>query len=194
MSHSFLLRMNTIGTIAVTLLAILVSCASFTDISHTCVPTRATSALTPARVAVTGFERFVNVSGVDEAIVQLEFDVDMSSCFSWNTKLIFTHVVVSYATEERLKNEVTVWDAIALTPESSVIEGRKMAKYMWRDVKDGLRGVRVDVDLSWAVTPVVGKLWRGSERMGSFTMPGEYVPPRERPQAPNGGGRVPGMP
>lgn len=173
--------MNTIGTLAVTLLAILVSCASLTDISHKCVPTRATDALTPARVAVTGFERFVNVKGIDEAIVQLEFDVDMSSCFSWNTKMIFPHVVVSYTTKERMSNEVTLWDAIALTPESSVIEGRKMAKYRWRDVKKGLRGTRVDVNLSWAVTPVLGKLWQGSALMGSFTMPSEYVPPKQAP-------------
>lgn len=193
MSHTVWLRINSLATFAVTALAILVALASLTDVTHSCTPTSSRVPGTPPRVVVTGFERFVNVSGEDEAIVQMDFDVDMSKCFSWNTKLIFAHVVMSYATEAQKSNAVTAWDAIATTPEASVFKGLRMAKYRWRDVQNGLRGAEVHVNLSWAVTPVVGKLWRGSTKVGKFRMPTEYIAPRPA-EAAKGGGRVPGMP
>merc|ERR1712216_1031083 len=62
-------------------------------------------------VRVVDYERFARVADSrDEAVVRLEVDYDLSSCASWNTKMVFAHVTVSWETETRGVNEATIWD------------------------------------------------------------------------------------
>ena len=207
MSHTALYRLNALGTYVIVVLAALVAAASFTDVAHQC------DLRTPKKpiASVVGIERFIRApSGAgDEAVFAFDLDVDLASCFSWNTKLVFASVTVGYETEERDHNEATVWDRVARgasEADGAKTKGRVMAKYKLRSVDEDLRGKEMTVKVRWAVTPRAGRLWRGETTTSRFTMPTEYVTPRTPAPKPKeqqqsasaaGGGesaRVPGMP
>ena len=209
MSHTALYRLNALGTYVIVLLAALVAAASFTDVTHRC-------SLQNASASIVGIERFIRAPAGfgDEAVFALDLDVDLASCFSWNTKLVFASVTVGYETEERDHNEATVWDRVARDASEAggaKTKGRVMAKYKLRSVDEDLRGKEMTVRVRWAVTPRAGRLWRGGTTTSRFTMPAEYVAPRTQKPTPakerttttttttttTGGGenvRVPGMP
>ena len=162
MSHTALYRFNALGTYVIVLLAALVAAASFTDVTHRC-------SLQNASASIVGIERFIRAPAGfgDEAVFALDLDVDLASCFSWNTKLVFASVTVGYETEERDHNEATVWDRVARDASEAggaKTKGRVMAKYKLRSVDEDLRGKEMTVRVRWAVTPRAGRLWREGRR------------------------------
>jgi signal peptidase complex subunit 3 len=135
--------------------------------------------------------------------MRLEVDYDLSSCASWNTKMVFAHVTVSWETETRGVNEATIWDdAVKFdrweSAESKAKKLRKQgvirAKYKLRSVDERLSGRGMEVKLRWAVTPRAGRIWRGETSTSNATFPVEYLNVGGDGQRARAAPRTPGMP
>ena len=205
MSHSPWHRLNATLTLAVAIFAVLVACASVTDVFHACAPTSSMPFMSRSPIVrVVDYERFARVADSrDEAVVRLEVDYDLSSCASWNTKMVFAHVTVSWETETRGVNEATIWDdAVKFdrweSAESKAKRLRKQgvirAKYKLRSVDERLSGRGMEVKLRWAVTPRAGRIWRGETSTSNATFPVEYLNVGGDGQRARAAPRTPGMP
>lgn len=185
MSHTAPLRLNAFLSVVVVGLAALAFAGSLTDLFVTCRPHHDVSL-----VRVEEFQRLED--RFDDAKLVLDLSYDLSSCATWNARAVHAQVTIGYETEQRAWNEVTVWDKTATERKEMRRAGAVAGKYRLRSAEERLTGRAVEMRLRWAVTPRAGMMRWGVVSVWNGTMPGEYLPPAERPAA--GGGRVPGMP
>eukprot|EP00759_Apiculatamorpha_spiralis_P015180 PhF_6_TR21900/c0_g1_i1/m.31102/K12948/SPCS3, SPC3; signal peptidase complex subunit 3 len=92
----------------------------------------------------------------DAAILQVSIQADLRSYWNWNVKQLFVYCVAKYETQAYHDNEVVVWDFIATSEATSLINITRAAKYPLEDKGAGLRGRKIQFSLEWSVMPNAG--------------------------------------
>eukprot|EP00887_Chlorella_sp_A99_P006015 scaffold27.g6015.t1 len=112
-----------------------------------------------------GVEGLQKEFGHDRAYIVLNASLDLRSEFSWNTKQLFVHVDVEFATRR--------WeDAVLHLPAL-----RQQYPYAVTDQGFSLRGREFNVTVAWNVMPRVGALFSRSRSFGPFWLPDSYHQP-----------------
>lgn len=124
--HSFWQRLNAIFFFALSVLGFLAFAAAGTTYWHTAQPRVSVSlkkimlcaqttpmcrALPRTRaiahaarcVFAVGGSRKIQGAGHDQAILSLQMDADLRSCFNWNVKQLFVYVTAEYETEANVR-------------------------------------------------------------------------------------------
>ncbi|CAG9461998.1 unnamed protein product [Pedinophyceae sp. YPF-701] len=141
------------------------------------------------RIAVQSFEVFQrNARGVDEVLMQMYLDMDLSPLFHWNTKQLFVFIAAEYWDDDHALQQVVLWDRIATTPEAARLTQPALRhKYRFADRGGGLRGRDFNLTVSWNIMPRVGHLKFGEARVSDLRFPEEYLTRRERVEVGRGG-------
>ena len=117
--------------------------------------------------------------GRDRAVLQLDFEFDLSNLFDWNCKQVFVFIEASYSAPGRPNNRIVVWDHVVLAKEDAKsVRGPVFAKYEMDAVGQELRGVNGSIRLGWDTMPILGLVGKHSQLkyMGrsDFVMPATY--------------------
>ncbi|EDO18847.1 hypothetical protein Kpol_1023p16 [Vanderwaltozyma polyspora DSM 70294] len=109
------------------------------------------------------------------AKVNFDLDVDLSSLFNWNTKQVFIYLTAEYdgSKKPNTKSVVTFWDKIITSKKDAVLKlSNQKSKYTVWDLEDKMEGRDLTFKLQWNIQPWVGPLVFG-ETIGNttFTIP-----------------------
>lgn len=170
--HSFWYRANALATFAGTVLAGMCLLVTITDYFHTSHPSVSCTYL--------GVEGLQKEFGHDRAYIVLNASLDLRSEFSWNTKQLFVHVDVEFATRRNARNQIVMWHSIILNKEDAVLHLpalRQQYPYAVTDQGFSLRGREFNVTVAWNVMPRVGALFSRSRSFGPFWLPDSYHQP-----------------
>lgn len=93
----------------------------------------------------------------DLGIVSLNIDVDLSSYFNWNTKMLFVSAVVEYAQDSFPLNQAVIWDEIVRDKEDAVIKIKNLKReYPVYDILNALHNKQANLTLQCHIIPWVG--------------------------------------
>ena len=99
---------------------------------------------------------------VQHAAGVFDMDIDFSSCFNWNSNIVFAWISATYNTGSKNHTTiVTIWDNIMLrndTLSQKVSFTRKMFEYPIIDNFNTLGGKDVTLELNWEHMPVIGPI------------------------------------
>jgi len=175
--YSWSLRLNTVLTLGVTVLAILCAMASFTDMLHHPSPQ------VQLKVVKTGpLQRLTN--GEDRIKLLLNITADLESVFTWNTKQIFVFIVAEYTSPEMGFNQVTLWDTIIEKKEDTKIQHLVLTQEVFKTQRDGpftysfqgkhLQGLKFNLTMYWNLMPLTGALLTDKVVISGFQLPEQY--------------------
>jgi len=175
--YSWSLRLNTVLTLGVTVLAALCAVASFTDTLH-----RSTPYVDLQVLKMGPLERLRN--GEDKVTLRLNITADLDSVFTWNTKQLFVFVAAEYSTPETAFNQVSLWDTIIERKEDTKIQEEVIAKLVRRMKRDGpftypfqgkdLQGREFNLTMYWNVMPISGVFLTNKVVVPGFQLPQHY--------------------
>eukprot|EP00889_Picochlorum_renovo_P003284 jgi/Picre1/30314/NNA_005678.t1 len=172
--HTLWQRASALSTFAVTVLAIMASLASVTDLFH---PSKATVDLD-----VKGVDALYAEKGVDKALLNIEMHADLRSEFSWNTKQLYVYVLAEFATEESPYNEMVIWNRIIQSKANAKLDIRKLQKmypFVLSDQGKSLRDTEFNVTVAWNVMPHVGRLYTRKKTFTGLAFPSYYIEPKK---------------
>ena len=91
-----------------------------------------------------GHEQMNNLHQVERTVLRMNIKADFTPCFTWNTKMVFAYIKVSYQTAKWRRNEMTIWDKRITKPEEAKIYKENALEYPIDAIEgDSLRGVTV---------------------------------------------------
>jgi signal peptidase complex subunit 3 len=103
---------------------------------------------------------------------------DLRSEFTWNTKQLFVHVTVDFATQTNPINKMIIWNTIIQLRENALLripELRASYPFTMTSQDASLRGNKFNVTVEWNVMPKVGRLYTHSRTFSGFSLPNEYI-------------------
>jgi signal peptidase complex subunit 3 len=81
-----------------------------------------------------------------------------------------------YKTPENKVNQVVLWDRIVERKDEAHIKIRSLRqKYAFNDQGNNLRGLPLNLTLTWMVMPKVGRLYMRSKSFAVGDLPNEYT-------------------
>lgn len=107
----------------------------------------------------------------------LSLEADLRSEFTWNTKQLYIHVDIDFATPNTPINSVVMWNAIVQLKKNAVFkieELRAMRPFIVTDLDNSLPGTPFNVTVEWEVMPKVGRVYYRSKTFSGFRFPDEY--------------------
>jgi hypothetical protein len=131
-----------------------------------------------AQFEMTNLNMFINDKYYDEQVAEFQFNLkaDISDLFNWNTNVIFLSVVCEFETEDRLRNQIVVWDQRIMREMTEFYHldlKNEWVEYYLTDVKKSLKGKKVNVFLRWEQMTTIGPYYNDKKRIGEFTLPNE---------------------
>eukprot|EP00758_Cryptobia_borreli_P009517 Tbor_TRINITY_DN5488_c0_g1::TRINITY_DN5488_c0_g1_i1::g.24819::m.24819/K12948/SPCS3, SPC3; signal peptidase complex subunit 3 len=78
-----------------------------------------------------------DVAVIDRTIIYINGTFDFTSCFNWNTRLIFVMFVAEYKSKNFPRNEVTILDKTLTSVEDAKFDVLSSAKYPFDDITSG---------------------------------------------------------
>jgi len=131
-----------------------------------------------AQFEMTNLNMFINDKYYDEQVAEFQFNLkaDISDLFNWNTNVIFLSVVCEFETEDRLRNQIVVWDQRIMREMTEFYHldlKNEWVEYYLTDVKKSLKGKKINVFLRWEQMTTIGPYYNDKKRIGEFTLPNE---------------------
>lgn len=175
--YSWMLRVNTVLTLSVTVLAALCAVASLTDGLH-----RPSPAVELEVLSVGPLERLRN--GDDRIALTLSIKADLESVFTWNTKQLFVFVAAEYWSPEEGFNQISLWDTIIEKKEHAKINQQIKSKLLRKATRVGyftypfqgkdLQGRDFNLTMHWNVMPITGAFFTDKVVVPGFQLPKSY--------------------
>lgn len=113
---------------------------------------------------------------VDRTVVRATGTADFSSCFNWNTKLVYVFLVVEYQTDKFDLNEITIYDKI-ITESEAKMTLSAAAEYPVEDMaRASIVGKPAVLKLKYNVMRYSGlsSLYEVEAARFNFTFPSRY--------------------
>lgn len=167
--HTWSGRANALATLALSMLAVLCLATSLSELVHRSHPSIA--------LELKSVDRFAPFHGNDQGYLAMALKADLTSCFSWNTRLLFFYVQAEFETPRNKRSQVILWDKVVERKEDAVMDIpllRNRMDYPLVDQGQNLRGREVNLTVEWNVMPLVGYLYRES-RTFPIEMPEDYI-------------------
>ena len=152
--HSFPARINAIGSMAFTALALCAGImAATTFVNETFLAPSQPSGKILIRPT-----QLINLDighphaphetrPIERCVVFLDVEADFTPAFNWNTKQVYVYAVAHYENARMSRNEVTLWDTILTSGDQARLKLPRVAEYYFDDFGQNLRNANVTVRL-----------------------------------------------
>ena len=118
--------------------------------------------------------------GREKAVLQFDFDLDLSTLFDWNCKQVFVFFEAAYTAAGRPSNRIIVWDHVIYSKEEAKhVKGQgSFSEYEMDDISHGLKGANVTFKLGVDTMPILGLVGKRYQlqyaNTSNFLMPSTY--------------------
>jgi len=157
--HSIYQRLNQASTLLSTCFFTLLACIALTSYLYETTP--GGSLYIDSLKIKMARSRYSSVAQPN-AIVNFDFDADLSPLFHWNTKQVFLYLTAEYVNQHGVENEVVFWDRIVRRKLDARIHVQGRNKYALKDInKSFSNSSDVRFAMKYNVMPWVGPLLYG---------------------------------
>jgi len=157
--HSIYQRLNVASTLLSTCLFVLLGSIALTSYLHQTTP-GGTLFVDSLKIKI-GRSRYSSIAQ-QNAIVNFDFDADLTPLSHWNTKQVFLYLSAEYTNRQGTENEVVFWDKIVRRRQDAQIHIQGRNKYIFKDIdKNFANSSAVRFSMKYNVMPWVGPLLYG---------------------------------
>jgi len=147
------------STLLSTCLFTLLACIAMTSYLHQTTP-GGTLFIDSLKIKI-GRSRYSTIAQ-QNAMVNFDFDADLTPLFHWNTKQVFLYLSAEYTNNRGTENEVVFWDKIVRRRQDAHVHVQGRNKYIFKDIdRTFSNSSAVRFSMKYNVMPWVGPLLYG---------------------------------